>query len=89
MLSNHAKRRMQQRAIHPLIVDLLYRYGREQRQCGSTVLFFDKNSRKHVRKALADVISRFDKLSDVYLVEADDSSTTVTMGHRLQRFKRK
>ena len=89
MLSNHAKQRMQQRAIPPLLVDLLYRYGREQRQCGSTVLFFDKNSRKHARKALEDVIKRFDKLSDVYLIEANDSSTTVTVGHRLRRFKNK
>ena len=89
MLSNHAKRRLQQRAIPPLLVDLLYRYGREQRQYGSTVLFFDKNSRKHARKALQDVIERFDKLGDVYLVEADECSTTVTVGHRLKRFKSK
>ncbi len=89
MLSNHAKQRMQQRAIPPLMVDLLYRYGKEQRQYGSTVLFFDKKSRKHVRKALEEVIKRFDKLSNVYLIEAGDSSTTVTVGHRLQRFKSK
>ena len=89
MLSNHAKRRMQQRAIPPLLVDLLYRYGCEQRQCGSTVLFFDKKSRRRVRKALEDVIQRFDKLSDAYLIEADDSGTAITVGHRLQRFKNK
>ncbi len=89
MLSNHAKQRMQQRAIPPLMIDLLYRYGNEKRQCGSTVLFFDKKSRKHVRKALEEVIKRFDKLSNVYLIEAGDSSTTVTVGHRLQRFKSK
>jgi hypothetical protein len=89
MLSNHAKKRMQQRAIPPLALDLLYRFGREHRQCGSTVLFFDKNSRKNVKKALEDVINRFDKLSDVYLVEADDYSTTVTVGHHLKRFKNK
>ena len=89
MLSNHAKNRMQQRAIPPLIVDLLYRYGREQQQCGSTVLFFDKQSRKRVRKALEDVTSRFDKLSDAYLIEADGGDTAITVGHRLRRFKNK
>jgi hypothetical protein len=89
MLSNHAKQRMQQRAIPPLLVDLLYRYGKEHRQYGSTVLCFDKKSKKHVRKALDDLIKRFDKLSDVYLVEADDAAITVTVGHRLRRFKNK
>ena len=89
MLSNHAKQRMQQRAIPPILVDLLYRYGKEQRQYGSTVLFFDRHSRKHVRKALDDLIKRFDKLSDVYLVESDDEATTITVGHRLKRFKSK
>ena len=89
MYSKHAERRMQQRGIPPLLVDLLYRYGREQPQCGSTVLYFDKKSRKHARKALEDMIKRFDKLGDVYVVEAGDGSTTITVGHRLQRFKSK
>ena len=89
MLSNHAKNRMQQRAIPPLILDLLYRYGREQQQSGATVLFFDKQSRKRVLKALEDITSRFDKLSDAYLIEADDGGTTITVGHRLRRFREK
>lgn len=89
MLSNHAMQRMQQRAIPPLLVDLLYRYGREQRQCGSTVLFFDEKSRKRARRALDEVIQRFDKLSDAYVIEADDNSTAITVGHRLRRFKNK
>lgn len=89
MYSKHAERRMQQRAIPSLIVDLLYRYGTEQQQSGSTLLYFDKQSKKHVKKALDDVIKRFDKLSDVYVVEAGDSSTAITVGHRLKRFKSK
>ena len=80
---------MQQRAIPPLMVDLLYRYGREQRQNGSTLLFLDKKSRKQIRRALEDVMSRFDKLSDVYLVEADEAATTVTVGHRRERLRHK
>ena len=87
MLSNHAKQRMQQRAIHPLMIDLLYRYGREQHQNGSKILFLDKRARKKALKALQDVNQRFDKLSDVYLVEAGGDGTVITVGHRLKRIK--
>ena len=87
MLSTHAKQRMQQRAIHPLMIDLLYRYGREQQQNGSTLLFFDKRARKRALQALEDVKQRFDKLSDAYLIEADGDGTVITVGHRLKRIK--
>jgi len=87
MLSNHAKQRMQQRAIPPLMIDLLYLYGRKQHQKGSTVLFLDKRARKRARRVLQDVKQRFDKLSDTYLVEADRDGTVVTVGHRTQRIK--
>ncbi len=87
MLSKHARQRMQQRAIPPLMVDLLYRFGREQQQSGSTVLYFDKKSRERARKALEDMTQRFDKLSDAYLVEADDGATTITVGHRVRRLR--
>lgn len=86
-MSTHARTRMQQRAIHPLMIDLLYRYGREQHQNGSTMLFFDKRARERALQALEDVKQRFDKLSDAYLVEADSDGTVITLGHRLQRIK--
>jgi hypothetical protein len=87
MMSNHARQRMQQRAIHPLMIDLLYRYGREQQQNGSTMLFLDKRARDKAWKALQDVKQRFDKLSDAYLVEADGDGTVITVGHRHKRIK--
>ena len=87
MLSNHAKQRMQQRAIHPLMIELLYLYGREQQQNGSTMLFLDKRARKKARHALLDVKQRFDKLCDAYLIEADGDGTVITVGHHLKRFK--
>ncbi len=87
MLSNHAMQRMQQRAIHPLMIDLLYRYGREQQQNGSTMLFFDRRARERALRALEDVKQRFDKLSDAYLVEADGDGTLITVGHRFHRIK--
>jgi hypothetical protein len=48
-LTEHAAKRLQQRAIPPVVIDLLYRYGREQHQAGATVIFFDEKGR---RKAL-------------------------------------
>ena len=85
MLTVHAKKRMQQRAIHPLMIELLYLYGREQHQSGTTMLFLDKRGRERALKALKDVKQRFEKLSDAYLVEADSDGTLITLGHRFQR----
>lgn len=87
MFSNHAKQRMQQRAIHPLMIELLYLYGREQQQNGSTMLFLDKRARAKARQALQDVRQRFDKLCDAYLVQTDGDGTIITVGHHLKRFK--
>ena len=87
MLTNHAKERMQQRAIPPLMIELLYLYGREQHQNGSTMLFLDRRARKKARQALMDVKQRFDKLCDTYLVEADGDGTVITVGHRTKPIK--
>ena len=87
MLTNHAKQRMQQRAIPPLMIELLYLYGREQNQNGSTMLFLDRRARKKARQALMDVKQRFDKLCDTYLVEADGDGKVITVGHRTKPIK--
>lgn len=87
MMSKHATRRLQQRAIHPLMVDLLYRYGRKQLQNGSTVLFLDSRARKKARRALEEVERRFEKLCDAYLVESNDDNTVITIGHCNKRLR--
>jgi len=78
---------MQQRAIHPLMIDLLYRYGREQHQNGSTLLYLDSRARKQARRAIEDVKQRFDKLCDTYLVESEDDGVVITVGHRSKRVR--
>ena len=88
MMSNHATQRMHQRAIHPLMIDLLYRYGREQHQNGSTLLFLDSRARKQARRAIEEVKQRFEKLSDAYLVESEADGVVITIGHRSKRVKR-
>ena len=87
MMSNHATQRMRQRAIHPLMIDLLYRYGREQHQNGSTLLFLDSRARKQARRAIEEVMQRFEKLSDAYLVESETDGVVITIGHRSKRLK--
>lgn len=86
-LTRHAAKRQQQRNVHPLVVDLLYRYGREKQQSGSTVLYFDQRARDRARAALSETLDRFDKLSHAYLVEARDSGAIVTTGYRCERLR--
>ena len=89
MLTRHAHKRMQQRAIPPLVLDLLYRYGREKHQNGGTVLFFDQQSRRKALSALKDTLQRFDKVCDAYVVTAADDGKAITVGHRTKRIRQK
>lgn len=86
-LTRHAALRMQQRHVHPLVVDLLYRYGCEKQQAGATLLYFDQRSRDKARAALAEALQRFEKLSQVYVVEASDSGELVTIAYRYKRLR--
>jgi hypothetical protein len=87
--TKHAAIRMQQRAIPPIMVDLLYLYGREHPTTSGTVVFLDARARERAREALADALSRFDKLADAYLVEAAEDGAVVTVGHRNAHLRRK
>ena len=89
MISKHALERMQQRAIPPLVLDLLYRYGREEFQNGATVLFFDQHSRRKALRALKDTLQRFDKVSDTYVITSADDGRAITVGHRTKRIRQK
>jgi len=89
MLTKHAHERMQQRAIPPLVLDLLYRFGREQHQNGGTVLFFDQHSRRKALSALKDALQRFDKVSNTYVITAASDGRAITVGHRTKRIRQK
>jgi hypothetical protein len=80
---------MQQRHVSPLIVDLLHHYGQTRRQDGASVLFFDRKGGQRAKDELREVLARFDKLRDAFLVEANDSGQVVTIGYRYQRVKGK
>ncbi len=84
-LHGHARRRAQQRAIPPLVVDWLLRFGAEVHDShGAAIRYFDRNARRKLRREVGrEPVRRLrDKLS-CYLVEKD--GRIVTIGHRYRR----
>lgn len=88
-MTKHAQARSQQRAIPPLIIEWLCRYGcRFEGTNGTTVCFFDRESRRCLASDVGHVVvRRLSDMLDTYLVLSGDS--IVTMGHRYKPFKHK
>lgn len=87
-LSKHASKRSQQRAISPLVIDLLLRFGAsESAGDGSSTLFFDKKSRREVKAYAGPLARMLDDHLDLYAVVGADS-TVITVAHRLERIHR-
>lgn len=87
-MSLHAFERCQQRAIPPLAIELLERFGRVEYHNGCEVFSFDKRSRRQLEHyAGRELAKHLLKLTNAYVVEGHD--TVVTVGHRQQRFRRK
>ena len=88
-MTKHAQTRSQQRAIPPLIIEWLCKYGcRLQGMNGTTVCFFDKHSRRNLSSEVGHVIvRRLSDMMDAYLVLSGDS--IVTTGHRYKPLKHK
>lgn len=88
-MTKHAQTRSQQRAIPPLIIDWLCRYGsRLNGMNGTTVCFFDRESRRCLASEVGHVVvRRLSDMMDTYLVLSGNS--IVTIGHRYKPFKNK
>lgn len=85
-LSKHAQTRSQQRAIPPLLIDLLLQFGSSKRAgCGVSKMFFDKVSRRRVMAYAGPLASILNDHLDVYAVVSDDLKV-ITAGHRTSRF---
>lgn len=86
-MTRHAKDGQQQRAIPPLIIDWLCKFGcRITGMNGTTVIYFDKESRQSLcTEAGHTVIRRLDDMMDAYLVMSNGKITTV--GHRFSSLK--
>jgi len=88
-MTKHARTRARQRAIPPLIIDWLCRYGcRLQGMNGTTVCFFDRESRRSLASEFGQVIvRRLSDMMDAYVVFSGDS--IITVGHRYKPLMRK
>jgi len=86
-LTRHAEVRLQQRAIPPILIDLLERHGSEIRSNGADLLFFDKTARKRLKRYLGRSFRHFETYLDAYVVISDQGSV-VTAGHRSKRVNR-
>ncbi len=88
-MTKHAQTRSQQRAIPPLIIEWLCKYGcRLRGMNGTTVCFFDRESRRCLASEVGHiVVRRLSDMMDTYLVLSGDS--IVTIGHRYKPLKHK
>lgn len=85
-LTKHAQTRTQQRAIPPMLIDLLLQFGSSERSgTGVSKVFFDKSSRRKVKAYAGSLARLLDDHLDVYAVVTDDM-TVITAGHRTGRF---
>ncbi len=87
----HAEKRMQQRGIPPLVVELLEQFGTPTR-CpgGAERLTFDKRAKARLRRAVgARGLAIVDRWLGIYTVVSDETGEVVTAAHRRHRFKRK
>lgn len=86
-LSKHAKTRTHQRGIPRLMVDLLERFGVEEKAAdGARILFFDKTSRRRVKAYSGPLAASIEAFMDVYLIV--EGGTVITTGHRTERIRR-
>ncbi|MBB4199648.1 hypothetical protein CCR94_07235 [Rhodoblastus sphagnicola] len=88
-ITHHAQRRLQQRGIPPVIVNLLDQYGAVERSRGADTLFFNRAARDRMTRAHGGrSIAGIEKWLGVYAIVSDEGSL-ITVAHRRRRFKRK
>lgn len=88
-LSHHAQRRMQQRAIPPVLLDWLFKFGAcAYDHHGAQIRYFDRAAKRRLAESVpAQEIAQLDQKLNAYLVESTDG-TVITMAYRNKRFRR-
>lgn len=80
--------RCQQRAIPPLMIDLLLQFGAsEPSGDGTSKYFFDKSSRRRVKAYAGHLAKALEEHLDLYVVVAP-GNRVVTAAHRVDRIRR-
>lgn len=87
--TEHAQERLQQRAVPPLIIDLLAQFGTAIRAHGAERLVFDKAARRRLKRHLGGnrglrVVERW---LGVYAVVSDDGHL-ITVAHQQRHHRR-
>lgn len=87
--TTHATKRMQQRGIPELVIDLLRRCGSWIRCNGADRLIFDKAAIKRLKRYLGDsqAVAAVERWLDVYAA-IDDDGFVVTVAHQTRRHVR-
>jgi hypothetical protein len=86
--TDHAERRMQQRAIPSLAVELLQRFGRiEHSNGGARIRYFDKRARNRLIRRERIETAQVERLANLYLVE-NQEGVVITAGHRTRPIRR-
>jgi len=88
-LTVHSRARLQQRAIPPLVVDLLMQFGTASRANGAERLMFDKSAVRRLRHHLGGDrgLKVMERWLNVYAV-VGDNGFVVTAAHKSKRFRR-
>jgi hypothetical protein len=86
--TQHARVRMQQRSIPPLIVDWLDGYGSTVKAPGNAeVVFFDHKAKKDLSRDYGkEVVKQLSKYMNTYMVRKE--CCVVTVGYRNGRLRR-
>lgn len=84
-ITKHAAARMQQRGIDKLTVFLLMEFGRKEYSGTATVRYLDKKRAQRLACRLKSMAQDIERLSQLYLVEEEETLVTVAHGHRHYR----
>ena len=90
-ISRHAKSRMQQRAIPPLIENWLDEFGEEQYDGhGAVRIYFSRQSIRRIERALGRLpVRKLSHLFDTYKVESSLDGQTITYARKSKRMWRR
>jgi hypothetical protein len=88
-LSNHARARLQQRAIPLPVLDYLLNFGKKVHDHhGAEILFFDHRARTQIRRAMSEQdFKHIEAKLDTYAV-IGSNGVVLTVGHRTKKINR-
>ena len=88
-MTKHALDRSRQRAIPPLLIDLLLQFGAsEAAGDGARKVYFDKSARRRLDAYAGTLATSLQGHLDLYAVIGGDDQV-VTVGHRTKRISRR